>query len=78
MDEWLELQRRLRGAPAVASVQVQAIAVDRARLRIGLRAPGPVAAGELAGLGIGMAPAGGDSGAGGPGETWRLGLAGGR
>jgi hypothetical protein len=72
MEEWLELQRRLKGAGAVASVQVQAIAVDRARLRLGLRAPGPVAAGELAAVGVSMAPV-----AGGPGETWRLGIAGG-
>lgn len=70
MDEWFELQRRLRTAGMVASVQVQAIAVDRARLRIGLRAPGPVAAGELAGAGIVMAPGQTASGA----DIWRLGL----
>lgn len=74
MAEWLELRRRLRGAGPVASVEVQGIAVDAARLRLGLRAPPPVAAGDLAGLGIAMVPA---LGAGGAGETWRLGLAGG-
>jgi hypothetical protein len=69
MEEWVELQRRLRAAGAVASVQVQAIAVDRARLRLGLRVPGPVATEELAGRGVSLAPFAG------PGETWRLGLA---
>ena len=73
MAEWLELRRRLRGAGPVASVEVQGIAVDAARLRLGLRAPPPVVAGDLAGLGIAMVPALGA----GPGETWRLGLAGG-
>ena len=70
MEEWFELQRRLRANGMVASVQVQAIAVDRARLRLGLRAPGPVAAGELAGAGIVMAPGQTASGA----DIWRLGL----
>ncbi len=68
MEEWLELQRRLRANGMVASVQIQAIAVDRARLRLGLRAPGPVAAGELAGAGIVMAPGQTASGA----DLWRL------
>lgn len=71
MEEWFELQRRLRSAGMVASVQVQAIAVDRARLRLGLRAPGNVAAGELAGAGVSMAPGQAASGA----EVWRLVLA---
>jgi hypothetical protein len=70
MDEWLELQRRLRAHGMVASVQLEAIALDRARLRLGLRAPGPVAAGELAGAGIVMAP--GQTAAG--TDLWRLGL----
>lgn len=70
MDEWFELQRRLRSQGMVASVQIQAIAVDRARLRLGLRAPGPVVAGELAGAGITMAPGQTAAGA----DIWRLGL----
>lgn len=73
MEEWLEIKRRLQGAAAVASVQVQAIAVDRARVRLGLRSPGPVAAGDLVASGVVMVP----TGAGGPGDTWRVGLAGG-
>ena len=73
MAEWLELRRRLRGAGPVASVEIQAIAVDAARLRLGLRAPPPVAASDLAGLGIALVPTMGM----GPGEAWRLGLAGG-
>jgi hypothetical protein len=78
MAEWLELQRRLRSAAPVAAVEVQAIAVDAARLRLGLRAPPPVAAGELAGLGVALVPTGPGAGTGaGPGESWRLGLAGG-
>lgn len=74
MEEWLELQRRLRTAGAVASVQVQAIAVDRARVRLGLRSPGPVAAGELAGMGVALVPTAPVQGLA---DSWRVGLAGG-
>ncbi|PHK94933.1 hypothetical protein CR162_10885 [Pseudoroseomonas rhizosphaerae] len=35
--EWLELRRRLLTSPEIASVDIQAIAVDGARLRLGLR-----------------------------------------
>ncbi len=73
LNEWIELRRRLAGAAPVASVDVVGIAVDAARLRIGLRAPAPVAAGDLAALGIAMMPVRGA----GAGETWRVGLAGG-
>jgi len=73
MGEWLELRRRLSAASPVASVRVEAIAVDQARLRLGLRAPPPVAAEELAVLGVALAPAV----QAGPGETWHMGLAGG-
>lgn len=72
MEEWLELQRRLRGADAVATVQVRAIAIDRAVLRLGLRMPGPVAADELAGRGVAISASGGA-----PDASWRVGLAGG-
>jgi hypothetical protein len=72
MGEWLELMRRLKGAGPVASVDIQAIAVDAARLRLGLRAPAEIAAGDLAGLGVALVPAAGMR----PGESWRLGLAG--
>lgn len=74
MEEWLELQRRLRTAGTVASVQVQAIAVDRARVRLGLRSPGPVAAGELAGMGVALVPTAPVQGLA---DSWRVGLAGG-
>jgi hypothetical protein len=73
MGEWLELMRRLKGAGPVASVDIQAIAVDAARLRLGLRTPAEVAAGDLAGLGVALAPVAGVQ----PGESWRVGLAGG-
>jgi hypothetical protein len=73
LNEWIELRRRLTGAGPVASVDVVGIAVDAARVRIGLRAPAQAAAGELAALGIAMVPVRGAA----PGETWRVGLAGG-
>lgn len=73
MGEWLELRRRLQSAGAVASVEIVGITVEAARLRLGLRAPPQVAAGDLAGLGIALAPAAGV----GPGLAWRVGLAGG-
>jgi hypothetical protein len=75
LGEWNELRRRLSGAGPVASVDIVGIAVDAARLRIGLRAPAQVAAGDLAALGIAMIPLRGT--APGLGETWRVGLAGG-
>lgn len=70
LSEWNELRRRLAGAGPVASVDIQGIAVDAARLRLGLRAPAQAAAGDLAALGIAMVPVRG-------GEAWRVGLAGG-
>lgn len=73
MAEWLDLMRRLKGAGQVATVDVQAIAVDAARLRLGLRAPTESVIGDLAGLGIQLVPAVGPR----PGEAWRVGLAGG-
>jgi hypothetical protein len=77
MGEWLELRRRLSGAGPVASVEIQALAVDAARLRLGLRAPPPIAAGELGALGIALMPTAGPGLGPGFGESWRLGLAGG-
>jgi hypothetical protein len=73
MAEWLDLVRRLKGAGQVASVDIQAIAVDAARVRLGLRGPTETVMGDLAGLGIQLVPAVGTR----PGETWRVGLAGG-
>ena len=73
MAEWLDLVRRLKGAGQVASVDILAIAVDAARLRLGLRGPAESVIGDLAGLGVQMVPAAGAS----PGSSWRVGLAGG-
>jgi hypothetical protein len=68
MAEWLELRRRLAAAPEVARIDVVAIAVDRARLRIALRAAPPAAAEALAAAGIVLAPQSGAP------EAWRVGL----
>lgn len=68
LNEWLELRRRLRGA---ARIEVTAISTDRARLRLGLRAPPAVAAEELGRQGVSLVP-----GSGAPGDAWRVGLAG--
>ncbi|MDB5380955.1 MAG: hypothetical protein JWO26_587 [Rhodospirillales bacterium] len=68
MTEWLELRRRLAAAPEVARIDVVAIAVDRARLRIALRAAPPAAAEGLAAAGIVLAPQSGAP------EAWRVGL----
>lgn len=80
MGEWLELRRRLMAAPPVASVAVQGIAADSARLRLGLRVPPPVAAEELAMLGVVLAPYAAPAPGAAPGlqESWYVGLAGAR
>ncbi len=77
MGEWLELRRRLAEAPPVASVTVQGIAVDAARLRLGLRTPAPMAAEAMAGLGLALLPPPGAPGVEGGSASagWRLGLA---
>lgn len=76
MAEWLDLQRRLRTAGPVASVDILAISVDQARLRLGLRAPAPDAAASLIAAGIALEPTMAQPGM--PADaTWRLGLAGG-
>lgn len=69
LNEWLELRRRLAGV--AARLDVVAISTDRARLRLGLRAPPAVAAEGLASQGITLTP-----GSGAPGDAWRVGLAG--
>ncbi|HEY4254273.1 MAG TPA: hypothetical protein VGM87_23910 [Roseomonas sp.] len=77
MAEWLELRRRLAGAPQVARVDVVAIATDRARLRLSLRAPAPAAAEQLVQAGIVLAPQTAAPQAGAPAaDAWRVGLAG--
>lgn len=67
MGEWLELQRRLRAAGSVATVGIQALAVDAARLRLGLRLAPQQAAAELAAQGIALVPAEGAA-------AWQVGL----
>ncbi|WP_245615029.1 hypothetical protein [Muricoccus aerilatus] len=79
--EYLTLRQRLLAQPSVGSVDVLAIAVDGARLRIGLRSPPGVAAPELAQGGILLAPSQPPAANGLPvpstGPAWRVGLAGG-
>ena len=79
--EYLALRQRLLAQPSVGSVDVLAIAVDGARLRIGLRSPPAVAAPELAQGGILLAPSQPPAANGLPvpsaGPAWRVGLAGG-
>jgi hypothetical protein len=64
MREWLELRRRLAASPEVASVDILGIAVDGARLRIGLRNTPDMAAQGLPASGIMV---GGDMPAAAPG-----------
>jgi hypothetical protein len=71
MGQWLDLRRRMLAAGPVASVDILAIAVDGARLRIGLRLPPAEAAVQLNSNGVLLAP-----GMGGM-DAWRVGLAGG-
>jgi len=71
MGEWVEIQRRLKAAGTVASVDIKAIAIDAARLRLGLRAPAAPAAESLSADGLSLVPAIGPR----PGESWRLSLA---
>ncbi len=76
LGEWLELRRRLIAAPEVARLDIVAIAVDAARLHIGLRMAAPAAAeGLVQNAGVVLAPGLGLTGATG---GWQVGLAGGR
>jgi hypothetical protein len=59
MAEWLDLRRRLLTSPEVSSVDILAIAVDGARLRLGLRVPADQASQGLAARGIVLRQAGG-------------------
>jgi len=73
LQEWLEVQRRLRASPAIASVELRGVAVDAARLRLGLRRLASEAMPALAGLGATLVPAASPEQA----EYWQLTLAGG-
>ncbi len=68
LGEWLELRRRLLAAGPVASVDIIAISVSDARLRLGLRMAPAVAAEQL-GPGLELRPGGA------PGDPWQVGLA---
>lgn len=59
MPEWLDLRRRLMSSPEVSSVDIVAIAVDGARLRLGLRMQPADAAQGLASRGILLQQGGG-------------------
>ncbi len=67
MQEWLDLRRRLLAAGPVASVDILAIAVDGARLRLGMRGPVQDATEPLARNGVVLAQAA---------DGWRVGLGG--
>ena len=69
LPEYAELTQRLANSGAVARVEVVTVAGDMARLRLGLRSQPPLAANELAGSGVMLAP--GDPRLG---EGWRIGL----
>ncbi len=71
MPEWINLRRRLMQSAPVASVDILAISVDSARLRLGLRIPEAEAPGALQAAGVTLLP--GTI----PGEPWRVGLGGG-
>ncbi|MBE9603674.1 hypothetical protein IAI18_02285 [Acetobacteraceae bacterium H6797] len=74
--EWVELRRRLLTNQAVANIDIKAIAVDGARLRLGLRTAPAQAAQELARAGILLGPPQPGMPAL-PGQGWRVSLAGG-
>ena len=59
MAEWLDLRRRLLGNPEIVSVDIVSIAVDGARLRLGLRSAPAVAAQALASQGVTLQQTGG-------------------
>jgi len=74
--EWVELRRRLLSNQVVAQIDIRAIAVDGARLRLGLRIAPAQAAAELARAGILLGPPLPGQLAM-PGQGWRVSLAGG-
>lgn len=69
LAQYLDLRRRLMANPQVASLDLRAIATDRAVLRLGLRGPANLVVPEFARSGVTAVPA--------PDGTWRIGLAGG-
>lgn len=65
LDGWVELRRRLLESPAVVSVDVLAMTMETARVRLGLSQPPDAAAAALAASGIMVEPDGAD---------WQVGL----
>ncbi|MCQ4160915.1 hypothetical protein NON00_13350, partial [Roseomonas sp. GC11] len=56
LREWLDLRRRLKGSPEVASVDIVSLAVDGARLRLGLRRGAGEAVAGLQAAGLALVP----------------------
>jgi hypothetical protein len=56
LSDWLDLRRRLLASPEIASVDILAIAVDGARLRIGLRHSPELAMQALPAAGVTLQP----------------------
>jgi hypothetical protein len=69
LPEWLELRRRLLQSGSVVSVEVLAMNMDTARVRLGLRALPAEAAAALAGMGLFVESSG---------PVWQVGLGGAR
>jgi hypothetical protein len=72
LPEYIEISRRLAGAPVIARTEVLGISGEAARLRLSLRSPPNDAAAELGQAGLAIGPAG----FGAQPEGWRLALAG--
>lgn len=70
LAEWLEIRRRLMAAEGIANVEIVAISLDAARLRLALRNRAEDAQGALLAAGIRVDSSGG--------PDWRIGLAEGR
>lgn len=69
LPAWLELRRRMLQSGGVVSVEVLAMNMDTARLRLGLRSTPAEAAATLAAMGLFVESTG---------PVWQVGLAGGR
>jgi len=69
LPEWLELRRRLLQSGGVVSVEVLAMNMDTARVRLGLRTSPAEAAATLSAMGLFVESTG---------PVWQVGLAGGR
>lgn len=59
LQEWLEVRRRLRNSGSVASVEILALSLEAARLRIGLRQTASEAAASMMATGLNVSSGGG-------------------